>query len=287
MRQKIIASRGIVIGLFLILLASSALEAREFEEIPLPNYINIAIAPEELPADEAVFLGSWEGKWGGYQPSILIVTYINPKTREVRAIYGWGKSKKYKANSKLFTGKIGLDKNNNKVLRWNLGNGRKISFLVSRSDPTRLKGKVMQDGKVRTKGNFSRLGLHTGSKSSSLPRDEILEANNAFLGTWCGVWNNSKSTTLSVVGVNGGGGVSGYYTYKNYFRILFNGTIRNGSLRFTMKNGVVQHYKLMDDDTLAGTEKRPRRISTTRSKRCEPTQTSSRRNWRLPQRSGT
>jgi hypothetical protein len=42
MRQEIIASWGIVIGLFLILLASSALEAREFEEIPLPNYINIA-----------------------------------------------------------------------------------------------------------------------------------------------------------------------------------------------------------------------------------------------------
>ena len=287
MRQKIIASRGIVIGLFLILLASSALEAREFEEIPLPNYINIAIAPEDLPADEAVFLGSWEGKWDGNQPSILIVTYINPKTREVRAIYGWGKSKKYKANSKLFTGKIELDKRNNKVLRWNLRNGRKISFLVSRSDPTRLKGKVMQDGRVQAKGNFTRLGLHTDPKSSSLLHDEIPEANNAFLGTWCGVWNNSKHTTLAVVGVNSEGAASGYYTYKNYFRFLFNGTIKNGSLRFTMKNGVVQHYELMDDDTLAGTEIKPRRISTTRSRRCEPPQRRSRRNWRLPQQSGT
>ncbi len=138
MRQEIIASWGIVIGLFLILLASSALEAREFEEIPLPNYINIAIASEELPADEAVFLGSWEGKWGGIQPTILVVTYIDPKTREVRGIYGQDKSRKgSRAYSAPFTGKIGLDKRYNKVLLWTFRNGRKISFGVSRSDPAR------------------------------------------------------------------------------------------------------------------------------------------------------
>lgn len=282
--------RRMVAILILAFLSTNAIpvEAREFEEIPLPNYITIATAPAGLAADEAVFLGSWEGKWGGIQPTILVVTYIDPVTREVRGIYGQDKSrKKSRAYSAPFTGKIGRDNRNNKVLLWTFRNGRKISFRVSKSDPTRLKGTIKQDGKVRTEGKFTRAETHTNPKFSRLPLDEISEANSAFLGTWCGVWNNSKSTTLSVVGVNGGGGVSGYYRYMNYRRFLFNGMIKNGSLRFTMKNGVVQHYELRDDDTLAGTEIKPRRISTTRSRRCELPQRRSRRNWRLPQRSGT
>jgi hypothetical protein len=276
--------------LSLALLGTNAIpvEAREFEEIPLPNHITIATAPAGLQADEEVFLGSWEGKWSGIQPTILVVTFIDPKTHEVRGIYGQDKSKgRSRAYSAPFTGKMGLDKRNNKVLQWTFRNGRKISFGVSRSDPTRLKGTIKQDGKVRTKGKFTRAETRTDPKFSNLPLDEVAEANSVFLGTWCGIWNNSKSTTLSVVGVNGGGGVSGYYTYRNRSRFMFNGTIRSGSLRFTMRNGVEQHYELKDDDTLAGTEVKPRRISTTRSKRCEPPRRSSRRNWRLPQRSGT
>ena len=66
-------------------------EALEFEEIPLPNYITIATAPAGLPADEAVFLGSWEGKWSGIQPTILVVTYIDPKTHEVITSSGAGR----------------------------------------------------------------------------------------------------------------------------------------------------------------------------------------------------
>jgi hypothetical protein len=277
--------------LFLALFGTNAIpvEAREFEEIPLPAYITIATAPAALPADEAVFLGSWEGKWDGVQPTILVVTDIDPKTHEVRGIYGQDNSnkKRKKAYSVPFTGKIGLDKKNRKVLQWTFRNGRNASFRMSRSHPTRLKGSIRQDGKVRTKGKFTRAETDTDPKFSSLPLDEVAEANSAFLGTWCGIWNNSKPTTLAVVGVNGEGGVSGYYTYKNRSGFMFNGTIRNGSLRFTTKNGVVQHYELKDDDTLAGTEVKPRRVSTTRSKRCEPPQRSSRRNWRLPQRSGT
>jgi hypothetical protein len=282
--------RRMIAILILAFLSTNAIpvEAREFEEIPLPNYITIATAPAGLAADEAVFLGTWEGKWGGVQPTVLVVTYIDPVTREVRGIYGQDKSRNgSRAYSAPFTGKIGLDERKNKILLWTFRNGRKISFRVSKSDPMRLKGKIEQDGKVRTKGKFTRAETHSNPNISKLPLDEISEANSAFLGTWCGVWNNSKSTALSVVGVNGGGGVSGYYTYKNYRRILFNGVIKNGSLRFTMKNGVVQHYELRDDDTLAGTEIKPRRISTTRSRRCELPQRRSRRNWHLPQRSGT
>lgn len=276
--------------LSLALLGTNAIQvdAREIERIPLPNHITIATAPVGLPADEAVFLGSWEGKWDGVQPTILVVTFIDPKTHEVRGIYGQNKSKKKsRAYSAPFTGKIGLDKKNNKILRWTFRNGREISFQMSRKHPTRLKGRIKQDGKVRTKGKFTRAETHTDPKFSKLPLDEVTEANSAFLGTWCGYWNNSKPTNLSVVGVNSEGGVSGYYSYKNRTRFMFNGTIKSGSLRFTGKNGIEQHYELNDDDTLDGTEIRPRRVSTTRSKRCEPPQRSTRRNWRLPQRSGT
>ena len=105
--------RTMIAIFFLALLSTNAIpvEAREFEEIPLPNYITIATAPAGLPADEAVFLGSWEGKWSGVQPTILVVTYIDPKTHEVRGIYGQDKSKgRSRAYSAPFTGKIGLDK---------------------------------------------------------------------------------------------------------------------------------------------------------------------------------
>ncbi len=56
--------RRMVAILILAFLSTNAIpvEAREFEEIPLPNYITIATAPAGLAADEAVFLGSWEGK---------------------------------------------------------------------------------------------------------------------------------------------------------------------------------------------------------------------------------
>lgn len=132
---------------------------------PFPNYVRISAVPDGLPADEAVFLGAWEGKWPGDQTSILVVTDINPKTSEVRGIYGWGKWKKRnKAGSGPITGKIGLGKKGNKVLRWTSRNGSKASFRVWRRDPTKLKGKIKwkgDEGDREQSGIFSRTKLYT------------------------------------------------------------------------------------------------------------------------------
>jgi len=72
---------------------------------------------------------------------------------------------------------------------------------------------------------------------------------------------------LRFTGKRGEGKASGYYKYENWFRFMFNGTIANEGLRFTGKRGIVQRYRLMDDDTLAGTWKNS--TIRTRSRRCE------------------
>ena len=81
------------------------------------------------------------------------------------------------------------------------------------------------------------------------------------------IWEMPAYTTLTVVGVNKEGKASGYYYFEEWFKFMFNGTIGTEGLRFTGNRGIVQRYRLMDDDTLAGTWKNY--SNRTRSKRCE------------------
>jgi hypothetical protein len=73
-------------------------------------------AANGLPADEAVFLGAWEGKWGRL-PTAVVITKITTGGK-VSGYYGWGKGRNFEAGSAKITGKIGLGKRENKVLRF-------------------------------------------------------------------------------------------------------------------------------------------------------------------------
>lgn len=256
--------------LIVVFLGATAgrVEAREFKEIPLPSHIIIFEPAKELDDNSKMFLGVWEGKWGGSLTSILIVTHIDPETEIVKGIYGWGKGRNFDTGSAPFTGKIGLGKKNNKVL-WFALYKTDVSFRVPRRDPTLLKGKV-KSGESRSEGWFSRTQIDTDPASLGKALTEIPEAYRTFLGEWCGLWNNEYRTRLAVMGVNHEGAVSGFYIMslmRNY--TIFSGTIEDGELRFTLKNGAEQRYRLENDGTLSGTDRRPSSISTTRSKRCD------------------
>ncbi len=142
----------LLVGLMVLL--STEVTAGDFKEIPLPGNIQISAAPDGLPADEAVFLGAWEGKWDRL-PVVVIITRITTGGK-VSGYYGWGKGRSFEAGSDKITGKIGLGKRDNKVLRFKYLSA-KISFRVPKNG-IGLKGKYKIDGRT-TEGEFAKTDL--------------------------------------------------------------------------------------------------------------------------------
>ena len=100
----------------------------------------------------------------------------------------------------------------------------------------------------------------------------LAEGHNQFLGAWCGQWNPGPPNRLTVEEVTDEGAASGIYAWgtSSSDRTRLTGKITDRTLSIEFFGGELKiFFRLMEDETLAGTWKKSGRTLTIVSKRCD------------------
>lgn len=76
MKKKLIYN-SLLLTIFILVFNGCAIVA------PLPSTFNIVPPSSDIPAEIAAFSGVWEGRWNGWNDTILVVERIDNETAEV------------------------------------------------------------------------------------------------------------------------------------------------------------------------------------------------------------
>jgi len=144
------------------------------------------------------------------------------------------------------------------VLKFTMPSGAEVSFRVPKKDATKLRGKYKVGQDRPSEGFFSRTDLYIDQAHAGTARPKTSEANRAFLGSWCGYWNNAIPGKLVVQEVTDEGLATGTFEWSFRGRSRkFTGEITNQELYFTDDRPDAKvFYRLRNDGTLISRWKR-------------------------------
>jgi hypothetical protein len=198
----------LLLGLVLVwvLLGNVNLSSAAPQYTPLPSTTEITPPSPELPKEIAGFSGTWYGVWDAGVKTTLVVEKIESST--AIAVYSWGE---YKGKEgywgryewKIEPGKLETSSEDGKLT---------ISYFLS-EDGRVLKGRLVRKGTqtvilyvTMQRDIPASLPISTVSSSTPLPltteitppSPELPKEIAGFSGTWYGVWDNGRKTTLIV-----------------------------------------------------------------------------------------
>lgn len=200
--KRLSISFGLVLVCLLVGYVTLSFAASQFT--PLSREVRIIPPAPDLPKDIAGFSGTWYGIWDNGNATTLVVEKIEPPIAIV--IYSWGGQKGgwRRSEWKIESGKL------DELV--SLESGITITFTYFLSDD----GKTLEGTYIRrdkqTRINYTTMqrdipvSLPTISNPTPLPPElriipsspDLPKEIAGFSGTWHGVWDNGRKTTLVV-----------------------------------------------------------------------------------------
>lgn len=188
-----------------LFLISPAPAASQFS--PLPLEVRITPPSLDLPKNLAGFSGTWYGVWDDGHPTTLIVEKIEPPT--AIAIYSRGKCTRKECESwwRRYEWKIESDKRKITVVEKDLSitytlsdDGEKLEGEYRRPSNSQINYVTMQRQPPAPTVPLSTEGTTPLPVNIKIipPASDISSNIAAFSGTWQGVWDNGRATTLVV-----------------------------------------------------------------------------------------
>jgi hypothetical protein len=173
---------------------------------PLPLTTEVTSPSPDLPKDIAGFSGTWYGVWDNGEKHTLVVEKIEPPT--AIAVYSWGGVKGgddgwARFEWKIEPGKLEMTSENGKITGsyFLSGDGKTLEgTLINRGDQTEILYITMRRGMPASPvmpavSNPTPLPLPL---KMIPPLPDLPKEIAGFSGTWYGVWDNGRKTTLVV-----------------------------------------------------------------------------------------
>lgn len=196
---------NVLIPILILLIPLGLAVASQFT--PLPSEIRITPPSPDLPQNIASFSGTWYGIWDNGQTTTLVVEKIEPP--KAIAIYSWGMHRGKEGGWRRYEWKVEggkLEVNLDEItITYSLSEGgdklegeyrspskSQINYVIMQRQPPASISPLSIEGPTPLPVNTKII-----PPTQNIPKDIA-----AFSGTWQGVWDNGRSTTLVVEKIN-------------------------------------------------------------------------------------
>ena len=259
---------SVFLGLVLVwlLVGYVTLSFAAFQFTPLPLELRITPPSLDLPKNIAGFSGTWYGIWDNGHQTTLVVEKIEPPI--AIAVYSWGEYKGKEGGWRRSEWKIGPNKLEN-----DSEGGITITYFLS-DDGKTLEGTYIRRDK-QTRINYITIQRDIPVSQSTIsnhptplppevritPPSLDLPKNIAgFSGTWYGIWDNGRKTTLVVEKIEPPKVIAVYsygeYKGKDGGWTRWEWTIKPGRLELRSDDKLMITYLLLANGELKGTWKK-------------------------------
>ena len=251
---------GLVLVWLLIGYVTLSFAASQFT--PLSREVRIIPPSPSLPKDIAGFSGIWYGVWDNGNATTLVVEKIEPPIAIV--IYSWGGQKGgwRRSEWKIGPNKLENDSEGGITITYFLSDDGKTleGTYIYRDKQTRINYTTMQRDipvSLPTVSNTTPLpwGIKVVPPSPDLPKEIA-----GFSGTWYGIWDNGRATTLVVEKIEPSAAIAVYsygeYKGKDGGWTRWEWTLRPGKLELKSDGELMITYLLLPNRELKGTWKK-------------------------------